>query len=305
MAQTPYEVLGVKPDASADEIRKVYRKLAKQFHPDLNPGKPEAEARFKSISAAYDLLSDPDKRARYDRGEIDESGAERPQREYYRGYAEGAQGRRYQPEGEMDLSDLEDLFAAFGSAGRRRGQRAEGFRARGGDRHFVLTVDFVIAATGGKQRISLASDEWLDVTIPPGIEEGQVLRLRGKGGPGFGGGAAGDALIEVHIAPHPLFRRDGDNVLLELPISLGEAVLGARISVPTVTGSVTMTIPKGSDTGTQLRLRGKGIQKKTNPGDEIVTLKVVIGGSGDPELAEFLDRWAPRHPFDPRQGMPS
>jgi DnaJ-class molecular chaperone len=302
--QTPYQVLGVKPDASADDIRKAYRKLAKQFHPDLNPGKAEAEDRFKSISAAYDLLSDAEKRGRYDRGEIDESGAERPPRGYYRSQAEGAQGWKYQPEGEMDLGDLEDLFAAFGSAGRRRGT-GEGFRARGADRHFTLTIDLVIGAVGGKQRLSLAPDEWLDVTIPPGIEDGQVLRLRGKGGPGFGGGQAGDALIEVHVAPHPLFRRDGDNILLELPVSLAEAVLGARVSVPTVTGPVTMTIPKGSDTGRQLRLRGKGIQKTSNPGDEIVTLKVVIGQSSDPELAEFLEKWAPRHPFDPRQGMPS
>jgi DnaJ-class molecular chaperone len=304
-AQTPYEVLGVKPDATADEIRKVYRKLAKQFHPDLNPGKPEAEARFKTISAAYDLLSDPEKRARYDRGEIDETGAERPPRGYYRGHAEGAQGWRYQPEGEMDLSDLEDLFAAYGSAGHgRRGEAGAGFRARGADRHFTLTVDFVTAATGGKQRVSLAPEEWLDVTIPPGVEDGQVLRLRGKGGPGFGGGTAGDALIEVRVAPHPLFRRDADNVLLELPVSLAEAVLGARVSVPTVTGPVTMTIPKGSDTGRQLRLRGKGIQKKS-PGDEIVTLNVFIGPSSDPELATFLEKWAPQHPFDPRQGMPA
>ena len=302
--QTPYQVLGVKPDASADDIRKAYRKLAKQFHPDLNPGKAEAEERFKSISAAYDLLSDAEKRGRYDRGEIDESGAERPPRGYYRSQAEGAQGWKYQPEGEMDLGDLEDLFAAFGSAGRRRGT-GEGFRARGADRHFTLTIDLVIGAVGGKQRLSLAPDEWLDVTIPPGIEDGQVLRLRGKGGPGFGGGQAGDALIEVRVAPHPLFRRDGDNILLELPVSLAEAVLGARVSVPTVTGPVTMTIPKGSDTGRQLRLRGKGIQKTSNPGDEIVTLKVVIGQSSDPELAEFLEKWAPRRPFDPRQGMPS
>src|SRR6266446_6317721 len=302
--QTPYEVLGVKPDASADDIRKAYRKLAKQFHPDLNPGKPEAEARFKAVSAAYDLVSDPDKRARYDRGEIDESGAERPQRSYYRAYAEGLGGRKYQPEGEMDLGDLEDLFAAFGSTGRAGTGRGT-FRARGGDRLFTLTVDFVEAATGGKKRLSLAPEEWLDVTIPPGIEDGQVLRLRGKGGPGFGGGTAGDALIEVHVEAHPLFRRDGDNILLELPISLAEAVLGARVSVPTVTGPVTMSIPKGSDTGRQLRLRGKGIQKKRNPGDEIVTLKVFIGDGSDPELAEFLEKWAPRHPFDPRQGMPS
>src|ERR1700736_5099449 len=303
-AQTPYEVLGVKPDASADEIRKAYRKLAKQFHPDINPGKPEAEARFKEISAAYDLLSDSDKRARYDRGEIDETGAERPPRGYYRSQAEGAQGWRYQPEGEMDLSDLEDLFAAYGSAGRgRRGEAGAGFRAHGADRHFTLTVDFVTAATGGKQRLSLAPEEWLDVTIPAGVEDGQVLRLRGKGGPGFGGGTAGDALIEVHVAPHPLFRRDGDNVLLELPVSLAEAVLGARVMVPTVTGPEAMTIPKGSDTGAQLRLRGKGIQRSKNPGDQYVTLKVVIGASGDPELAEFIEKWGVRHPFDPRQGM--
>src|ERR1700745_2066903 len=194
MEQTPYEVLGVKPDASADEIRKAYRKLAKQFHPDLNPGKPEAEARFKSISAAYDLLSDPDKRARYDRGEIDETGAERPPRGHYRGHAEGAQGWRYQPEGEMDLSDLEDLFAAFGSGCRggrgRRGEAGAGFRARGADRHFTLTVDFVTAATGGKQRLSLAPEEWLDVTIPAGGEGGEVLRVGGQGGPRVGGGHA-------------------------------------------------------------------------------------------------------------------
>ncbi|MGC2203314.1 MAG: J domain-containing protein [Stellaceae bacterium] len=305
MAQTPYEVLGVKPDANADEIRKVYRKLAKQYHPDLNPGKPEAEARFKEISAAYDLLSDPEKRARYDRGEIDETGAERPPRGYYRSQAEGAQGWRYRPEGEMDVGDLEDLFAAFGSAGRRRrGEAGAGLRARGADRHYTLTIDFVTAATGGKQRLSLAPEEWLDVTIPAGVEDGQVLRLRGKGGPGFGGGAAGDALIEVHVAPHPLFLRDGDNILVDLPVSLAEAVLGARVTVPTVTGPVTMTIPKGSDTGSQLRLRGKGIQKKS-PGDEIVTIKVVIGHSRDPELAEFIEKWAPGHSFDPRQGMPS
>jgi len=303
MAQTPYEVLGVKPDASADDIRKAYRKLAKQFHPDINPGKPEAEARFKEVSAAYDLLSDPDKRARYDRGEIDETGAERPPRGYYRGHAEGAQGWRYQPEGEMDLNDLEDLFAAFGSGGRqRRGGAGAGFRARGADRHFTLTVDFVTAATGGKQRLSLATEEWLDVTIPPGIEDGQVLRLRGKGGQGVGGGTAGDALIEVHVAPHPLFRRDGDNILIELPVSLSEAVLGARVAVPTVTGPVTMAIPKGSDSGNQLRLRGKGIQKKS-PGDEIVTLKVFIGHSSDPELTAFLEKWATQHAFDPRRGM--
>src|SRR6266853_439497 len=313
--QTPYEVLGVKPDASAEEIRKAYRKLAKEFHPDLNPGKPAAEARFKAVTAANDLLSDPEKRARNDRGEIDESGAERP-RYSYRPHAEGAQGWKYQPEGEMDIGDLDDLFEMFGrgggarraSGGPRGGGRAgEGFSMPGPDRHYSLTIDFATAATGGKQRLALSPDEWLDVTIPPGIEEGQILRLKGKGGPGFGGGPAGDALIEVHIAPHPFFRREGDDIHVELPVSLSEAVLGARVSVPTVSGSVTMTIPKGSDTGARLRLRGRGIRRKRRgvetTGDQYVTLKVVIGASGDPELAKFLEEWAKTHPTEPRRAM--
>jgi len=309
MAQTPYEVLGVKSDASPDDIRKSYRKLAKELHPDLNPGKPEAEARFKIVSAAYDLLSDADKRARYDRGEIDESGAERPQYSY-RPHAEGAHGWKYSPEGEMDAADLEDLFAMFGSrgpmggmGGARRG-RGPGFAMPGGDRLYTLTVDFVEAAAGGKKRLSLAPDSWLDVTIPPGIEEGQVLRLKGKGDPGVGGAPAGDALIEVHVAPHAYFRRDGDNILLELPVSLTEAVLGARVTVPTVTGPVMMTIPKGSDTGAQLRLRGKGIHRRGGAeGDQVVTLKVLIGDSGDAELARFLETWAAKHQSNPRSGM--
>jgi DnaJ-class molecular chaperone len=309
--QTPYEVLGVKPNASADEIRKAYRKLAKEFHPDLNPGKPAAEARFKAVAAAYDVLSDPEKRARYDRGEIDESGAERP-RYSYRPHAEGAQGWKYQPEGEVDIGDLDDLFSMFGRGGARGGARGggrggEGFSMPGPDRHYSLTIDFVTAATGGKQRLALSPNQWLDVTIPPGIEQGQVLRLKGKGGPGLGGGTAGDALIEVHIAPHPFFRREGDDIHVELPISLAEAVLGARVPVPTVTGPVTMTIPKGSDTGAQLRLRGKGIHRKRRgaetSGDQYVTLKVVIGASDDPELAKFLEDWAKQHPTDPRREM--
>ncbi len=315
MAQTPYEVLGVKPDASPDDIRKAYRKLAKELHPDLNPGKPEAEARFKTVSAAYDLLSDADKRARYDRGEIDESGAERP-RYSYRPHAEGAQGWKYSSQGNVNPEDLEDILSMFGGGfggpggmgGARRGRGAHGepFHMPGGDRLYTLTVDFVEAAAGAKKRLSLSPDSWLDVTIPPGIETGQMLRLKGKGDPGIGGGAPGDAIIEVHVAPHPYFRRDGDNILVELPVSLAEAVLGGRVTVPTVTGPVTMTIPKGSDSGAQLRLRAKGIHRRGHPGgDQIVTLKVVIGASGDRDLAAFLETWAAQHPTDPRRGMTS
>ena len=177
----------------------------------------------------------------------------------------------------------------------------------GANRQYTLTIDFTLAATGGKQRLSLSPEAWLDVTVPPGIEEGQVLRLKGKGGPGFGGGPPGDALIEVNIAPHAFFRREGDDIQVELPVSLAEAVLGARVSVPTVTGPVTMTIPPGSDTGARLRLRGKGIHKKRRgeetTGDQYVTLKVMIGASDDPALAEFLKGWADSHPTDPRRAM--
>jgi DnaJ-class molecular chaperone len=309
MAQTPYEVLGVKPDAGPDDIRKAYRKLAKELHPDLNPGKPEAEARFKTVTAAYDLLSDADKRARYDRGEIDESGAERP-RYSYRPHAEGAQGWKYGPQGEMNAEDLDDILSMFGGLGGMRGARrgrgasGEPFAMPGGDHLYTLTVDFVEAAAGAKKRLSLAPDSWLDVTIPPGIETGQVLRLKGKGDPGIGGGRPGDAMIEVHVAPHPYFRRDGDNILVELPVSLAEAVLGGRVTVPTVTGPVSMTIPKGSDSGAQFRLRGKGIHRRGHPeGDQVVTLKVVVGDSGDAELAAFLESWAQKHHSDPRRGM--
>src|SRR3954463_8428635 len=303
--QTPYEVLGVKRDASAAEIRKAYRKLAKELHPDLNPGKPEAEARFKTVTAAYDILSDTEKRGRYDRGEIDETGAERP-RYSYRPHAEGAQGWKYQPQGEIDPEDLEDLFAMFGRGRGTRGATGAGggFAMPGPDRQFALTIDFVEAATGSRRRIALSPEEWLDVTIPPGIEQDQVLRLKGKGAPGFGGGPPGDALIEVHVAPHPFFRREGDDIHVELPVSLAEAVLGARIPVPTVTGPVTMTIPRGSDAGTRLRLRGKGIHRRGHAaGDQYVTLKIVIGASDDPELAQFLENWAKQHPVNPRLDM--
>jgi DnaJ-class molecular chaperone len=208
----------------------------------------------------------------------------------------------------MDPADLEDLFAMFGGGGpggggARRG-RGRGFAMAGGDHLYTLTVDFVEAAAGAKKRLSLAPDNWLDVTIPPGIEEGQVLRLKGKGDAGIGGAPAGDALIEIHVAPHPYFRRDGDNILVELPVSLGEAVLGGRITVPTVTGPVTMTIPKGSDTATQLRLRGKGIHRRGGAeGDQIVTLKVMIGDSDDAELTTFLETWEKKHETNPRRGM--
>jgi DnaJ-class molecular chaperone len=302
--KNPYEVLGVKPDATDEQIRSAYRKLAKKFHPDLNPGNKQAEARFKEVSVAYDLLSDKEKRARFDRGEIDASGAERPEHAYqrYGGFAEGAPGARYEyhsAEG-MAPEDLDDLFAFFG-----RGTRGNAAR-RGSPLHYALNVDFLTAINGGKQRVLLAPERSLDVTIPPGVRDGQVLRLQGQGSPGRNGGPAGDALIEIHVASHPFFRREGDDIHLDLPVTLGEAVLGGKVTVPTPTGPVSMTIPANANTGRVLRLRGKGaLRTGGTHGDQYVTLKVVLPEGGDAELARFMREWVPQHPYDPRRGMAS
>ncbi len=297
-ARNPYDVLGVKKDASDEEIRAAYRKLAKRYHPDLNPGNKEAEARFKEISAANDLLSDKDKRARYDRGEIDESGMERPTAHAWRGFAEGASGEKYHAAEGISPEDLDELFGMFG---RRR--EGGGFRMRGPDQSYVLTVDFLDAVNGARRRLELGPGHTLDVTVPAGVTDGQILRLKGQGLPGIGGGPAGDALIEIRVAPHPVFRREGHDVHVELPVGLAEAVLGARVSVPTPTGDVSMSIPPDSNTGRVLRLRGKGVRRPDGThGDEYVTLKVVLPEGRDPELAAFLKELAPKHPYDPRKG---
>jgi DnaJ-class molecular chaperone len=308
MAEDPYKILGVSREASAEDIRRAYRKLAKKNHPDLNPGNKAAEDRFKAIAAAYDLLSDPERRARFDRGEIDATGQERPERHSYRRYAEGAQGRRYagaEPGAEFGPGFPDDLGDILGEFFRARGGRAGGpIPMRGQDQHYQLTVDFLDAVNGAIRRLTLPDGRTLEVTIPPGIEDGQSLRLRGQGGAGASGGAAGDALIEVHVTPHKLFRREGNDIHLELPVTLAEAVLGARIEVPTPRGAVTMTIPKHSDTGTRLRLRGRGVAAHGGQpaGDEYVTLKVAIG-TPDEELEKFLRGWKPKYPADPRRNL--
>jgi len=307
-ARNPYEVLGVKPEASEEEIRAAYRKLAKKNHPDLNPGNKEAEARFKEIAAAYDIVSDKEKRARFDRGEIDASGAERPEHAYerYRGFAEGAPGERYEfhsAEG-MAPEDMDDLFAFFRGArgGAAAGERG-GLKLRGADLHFSLTIDFLTSITGARQQLSL-TDRTLEVTIPAGVRDGQILRLKGQGARGINGGPNGDALIEIRVAPHPFFRREGDDIHLDLPVTLAEAVLGGKVTVPLPTGSVSMTIPAHSNTGRVLRLKGKGAPRGDgSSGDAFATLKVVLPEGGDPELAKFLRDWAPKHPYDPWRGM--
>jgi len=288
----PYEILGVKRDATVDEIRAAYRKLAKRHHPDLNPGKREAEEQFKAANAAHDLLSDPQKRARFDRGEIDASGAERPpERPFYRDFGDDAARTKYRTETSFDPDDLDEFFGrAF-----RRGA-GESFKARGPDAYYGLTASFLDAANGALRRLTLPDGRTLDVNIPAGIGDSQVLRLKGQGMPGIGGAPPGDALIEITVAPDPLFRRVGNDIVLEMPVTLKEAVLGAKIEAPTIKGPVSLKIPPNSNNGTRLRLKGRGIAG----GHEYVELKIVIPHEHEPELEEFLKSWTPRHPLDPR-----
>lgn len=301
MAEDPYALLGVEKTASEAEIRKAYRKLAKDLHPDLHPGDTTSEERFKQVSAAYHLLSDSEQRARFDRGEIDASGAERPEQQFYRRYADADRGGRYSSSaGHEDFVDLSDVFSDL--FGERAAQG--GFRAQGGDQRYHLSVDFLDAVMGAKRRITMPDGKALDLTIPAGLKDGAILRLKGKGGTGFGGGPAGDALVEIAVDRHPFFTREGDDILLELPISLDEAVLGGKIKVPTVSGRLRVTVPKGSSTGNVLRLKGRGVQPKGRPpGDQRVTLKIVLPDRIDPDLEAFMRDWRQRHGYDPRKEM--
>jgi DnaJ-class molecular chaperone len=305
MAEDPYKVLGVAKDASQDAIRKAYRKLAKELHPDLNPGNKEAETRFKEVGAAYDILGDPDKRARYDRGEIDASGAERPPHGFYREHADaGGRHTYYSTAGFDDMEDVSDIFAdLFGRRAAGAGTRT--VRMRGPDMQYRMEVEFLEAVNGAKKRVTMPDGNSLDLTIPPGVRDGQVLRLKGKGQPGIGGGPPGDALVEIAVRPHPLFERQGDDIVVELPIGIDEAVLGAKVEVPTVTGRVRVNVPKGASSGRTLRLKGKGVKATAGrpAGDQLVRLRVVLPRQIDPELADFMKRWRERHAYDPRAEM--
>jgi DnaJ-class molecular chaperone len=306
VASDPYETLGVKRDANQDDIRKAYRKLAKKLHPDLNPGNKDAESRFKDITAANDLLSDPEKRGRFDRGEIDASGQERPQQRYYRDFQSagaGAGGAYGGGRNFEDMGDIGDIFGDLFGARTNARSSSSSFRIRGADARYSLAIDFLDAVNGTTRRITLPEGATLDVTIPAGTENGQTLRLRGKGSEGIGGGPAGDALITVEVGPHPFFTRKGDDIELELPVTLAEAVLGARLDVPTPSGAVRMSVPKGSNTGTRLRLKGKGVTRAGKSGDEYVTLKVMLPEGEDKELEEFVRRWSEGKTQNPRRHM--
>jgi DnaJ-class molecular chaperone len=293
----PYETLGVKRDAAQSEIQKAYRRLAKEFHPDLKPGDKAAEQRFKEVSAAYDVLRDPEKRARFDRGEIDAAGTEQGQARYYRDFADtgAASGPYWNDRGFADFADDDIISRFFG----RRGSRAAGT-----DAHYRLEIDFLDAVNGATKRITLPDEQAVEFTIPPGTQDGAVIRLRGKGSPRPAGSEPGDALIELAVRPHPFFRRDGDDIRLDLPISLGEAILGGSIKVPTPTGPVAVRLPKHANTGKVLRLRGKGASKRRGGrGDTYATLKVMLPETPDPELEEQVRTWSEKHKYNPRQAM--
>jgi DnaJ-class molecular chaperone len=297
----PYEVIGVARGADIGEVKKAYRKLARTLHPDLHPNDRAAEERFKEVAAAYDFLSDAEKKAKYDKGEIDAAGQPKMDRRFYREYAEGgAGGQRYADPSEI-FSNMEGagIFADLFGGARRGGTRPN---IRGEDVRETIEVGFLEAINGGQREVAFPDGRRLKVTIPAGSADGQTLRLKGQGPPGPLGGPPGDVLLEIKVAPHPVFTRQGTDIQADLAISLGEAVLGGKVEAPTVDGPVTLTIPKGSNTGKRLRVRGKGVPTAGGGrGDHYVTLKVVLPDPVDAELAGFVEGWAAKHPYRPRE----
>lgn len=293
----PYEVLGVPRSADADAVKRAYRTLAKELHPDLNPDDPIVEQRFKEVSQAYQLLADKEKRAAYDRGEINVDGTPRG----FSAYGPGAgPGGRYGGGG-FGGGAAEDIFAdLFGGA--RARARTRTVRMKGKDVNYSVRVSFLDAARGAKRRVTLYDGKTIDVTIPAGAEDGQTLRLKGQGMPGMGGGGAGDAYVEVQVDPHRFFERDGDDVFVDVPITLSEAVLGAKITVPTIHGQVSVTVPTGSNTGSTLRLRGKGVARRgAQPGDQFIRLKVLLPDKPDKDLVDFVKDWSKDYDYDVRK----
>ncbi len=304
MSWDPYAALGLSRGADIAEVKKAYRKLAKENHPDVRPNDPEAEETFKRATAAFNLLSDPEKKARYDRGEIDAEGQEQA---FQSGHPFGAGGNPFgggggggthrsfhfgQGRGEPGGEGFEDLFSSIfggGGGGQRRRQSM-----RGQDARYVVDVDFIDSVTGAKRRLSMTDGKVLDVTIPAGIESGKKLRLRSQGHPGVGGAPPGDAILEVRIRDHAEFTRKGDDIYTRLPISIAEAVEGAKVNVNTPLGSKTLTIPAGTNTGGKLRMRGLGVQKSSGAGDLYVELRVMLPEKPNSELKNFLKTWSQR-----------
>lgn len=309
----PYEVLGVSRSATDDEIKNAYRALAKKFHPDLNPGKKDVEAKFKEVNGAYDILGDTTKRAKYDRGETDAMGNTRSAQQNYQNAKNArAQNPFNDPMGDFSSEDIfADLFGGMKAKSTRFhgnwGAGADPFanareKAKGSDLTETLRVSFQEAALGAKKRITLGTGKTIEINVPAGSESGNKLRLKNQGYAGFQEGRSGDAIIEIQIDPHPFFTRKGMDINCEIPITIYEAVLGATVSVPTLEGSVELKIPKGANTGTSLRLRGKGIADPQGVrGDQYVKMKVMLPDVHDDQLVKFMEKWSQNHPYDPRK----
>ncbi len=300
----PYEVLGVSKTASEADIKKAFRALAKKHHPDTKGGDKTAQKRFQEISAAYDIVGDKEKRGKFDRGEIDANG--NPRGFDPRGHGPfGAGGPRdfhhtwSSEDGETAQGFRpEDVFADLFGGGRRRSQPR-----KGEDIEYALTVGFEEAASGGTRRINLPDGRELDVKISAGLKDGQQIRLKGQGAPGRNGGPAGDILLTVSVAPHPWLSRDGSDLKMDLPVTLKEAVLGAKVTVPTLTGPVSLTLPAGSNTGTVLRLKGKGVPAhgKAAAGNLYARLVVSLPEKPDAALKQFAEQW--QTDYDPRSKL--
>ena len=324
----PYEVLGLDRKANAGEIKSAYRRLAKKLHPDANKNDPKAAARFAELNAAHELLGDEDKRRAFDRGEIDAEGKPR-----FRGFEGFGGGPRpgagyggYGPDANFEsfnfgpegftrstgrrgggFGGFEDILKeAFGQAARgarpgaRSGFDPDDFAGRS-DVHAALTVTLPDAARGATQRLRLPTGKDVDVKIPPGITNGQQIRLRGQGMAGQGG--AGDVLITVSIAPHPVFALDGADIRLDLPITLYEAVLGAKVRVPTLDRPVEIAIPAWTSSGRTFRLKGKGFPAKTGRGDLLATVRIALPDRSDSELEALMKKWQSGKSYDPRKDM--
>jgi DnaJ-class molecular chaperone len=315
LANDPYAELNLQRSASADEVRKAFRKLAKQYHPDANPGNAAAEEKFKQVSAAFDILSDPVKRAKFDKREIDAEG-----RETYRGGAGfdrnpfGAggpfpgggprSGRTSAQFEDVDLSDILGGMFGGGAGGQRRGGFGFGGDAgpppKGGDVRGKLEIDLEDAINGAKKRLAFSDGRTIDVTVPKGAADGQTLRLKGQGQGGRGG--AGDALIEITIRPHPIYRREGDTLVMDVPVSAPDAVLGGKVTVPTPDGSVSLSVPKASNSGQTLRLKGRGMPDgKGKRGDLLARLVVTLPDQPDAELIAFSEEWRENRPYTPKR----
>jgi len=309
MAADPYSTLGVARGAGEKDIKSAYRKLAKELHPDRNKDNPKASERFSDVTRAYDLLSDKDKRARFDRGEIDADGNPMgfgggPGGGGFGGGGFGGQ-RGYRTEGfdseGADFGDiLSSMFGGGGGGGSPFGNRGRG-APKGASVQYRLGVGLHDAATLAAQRITLSDGKTIDLKLPPGVEEGTQMRLSGKGEQGPGG--AGDAIVIIQILPHPFFRQDGDNIRLDLPITLDEAIHGAKVKAPTVDGAVMLTVAPGSGSGKTLRLKGRGMTRKDGSrGDQLVTLQIDLPEL-DAELVQRLDGWRDTRPLRARLGV--